>query len=134
MNFGNDGTVEFNSFTFNDQGTIQSVPGAAAARLYTEEQVIQRLIAHEIGHTLLNASEGDHCANPSCIMFGALSSVAGWGISGTDTAGKPIGFGPGSGKTACTHSLAKTYDLRPRVYNALNPRLLPPNTYNCPLP
>jgi hypothetical protein len=125
MNFGNNGTVEFNAFVFNDSGAIQTLPQAGAARPFTEDQVIERLIAHEIGHTLLNASEGDHCSNPNCIMYGALSSVAGWGISGTDTSGNPIGFGPGSGKTSCIHSPGKAYDLRPRVYNALNPKYLP---------
>ena len=112
MNFGNDLTVEFNPFVFDGSGTIQAPVPQQPAAPYTENQVIERVIAHEIGHTLLNASEGDHCSNPECIMYGSLSSATGWAMKD---------FGPGKGGSACTHSPGKVYDITPRVHNALNP-------------
>jgi hypothetical protein len=124
MNFDNDETVEFNAFVFDQNGRIlDPVPSPGLAEAYTKNQVIERVIAHEIGHTLLNASEGDHCANPDCIMYGSLSSVTGWEMKE---------FGAGSGKKGCSHLPGNVYDITPRVFNALNPQYLPPNQYPCP--
>jgi hypothetical protein len=123
MNFGNDLTVEFNPFVFAGQiagvspGTILTAPTGPATP-FTENQVIERVIAHEIGHTLLNASVGDHCSDPNCIMYGSLSSATGWAMGEFGIKG-------------CPHAPGKIYDVTPRVHNALNPQYLPPNPYPC---
>jgi hypothetical protein len=85
-----DKTVEFNQIGFDASGGVTFVgrPG----KRYKCADVLRRTIAHEMGHALLTADEGDHCENPSCLMYrytvdwelhdfggtGGYASGAGW--------------------------------------------------------
>jgi hypothetical protein len=113
MNKDKNDTVEVYSsggYVYDPNGTITTVSTTTPAP-FSFNQVLQRVIAHEIVHTLLNASGGDHCQEPTCLMYGAIVD---WRMND---------IGPATKR--CTHTPGKTYDIRPRVKNALNPTYVP---------
>ncbi len=81
MNLNNDDTVEFNPIILNSNGTITDVY-ATQGQDYSRDEVLKRTIVHEMGHALLGASIGVHCANPNCIMYG---SIVDWSLDGFGT-------------------------------------------------
>jgi hypothetical protein len=95
-----DDKVEFNAITFDSTSKKITYVGAFGPP-YDRDTVLRRTIVHEMGHALLSASEGDHCSDFECIMYG---SVADW---------KPWEFGPpaASGRS-CTHSPGYIKDIR----------------------
>jgi hypothetical protein len=62
-----DSTVEINGITYNVNMTIGSVTNSA--QHYDRDKVLRRVIAHEMGHALLNAALDDHCQNEQCVMY-----------------------------------------------------------------
>ena len=112
LNKSNDTTVEMYStggYSYDTAGTITAT-ATKTPTSYSFDKVLQRVIAHEIVHTLLNASVGDHCKDINCLMYGAIPN---WDM-------KDIG------PSTCTvHAPGKIYDIRPRVKNALNPTYVP---------
>ena len=70
-----DETVEFNPIVFMEDETIDAVSFSTDHFIWSE--VLRRTVVHEIGHALLDASQNDHCANPSCIMY---ESTVDWRI------------------------------------------------------
>jgi predicted Zn-dependent protease len=58
---------------------------------------MRRTMAHELGHTLMAASENDHCSEPQCIMYG---STADWEMRD---------FGAGN---SCVHKPGGAKDIR----------------------
>jgi hypothetical protein len=112
LNKSNDATIEIypaGGYCYDQNGTITATPTKAPA-VYTFEKVLQRVIAHEIVHTLLNASTGDHCTCTTCLMYGAILN---WNMAD---------IGP---KACGVHAPGKIYDIRPRVKNAINPAYVP---------
>ena len=77
-----DNTVEFNAISLKPDGEIEAfdIPVGVAENIdkdnttgkpYTTNQVIARIVVHEMGHALLSANGlADHCSNPWCIMSG----------------------------------------------------------------
>ena len=90
-----DETVEFNQIVFDSGKKITFV--GDRGQPYDRNAVMRRTIAHELGHTLMAASENDHCSEPQCIMYG---STADWEMRD---------FGPGS---SCVHSPGGAKDIR----------------------
>jgi tripartite motif-containing protein 71 len=98
-----DATVEFNEIVFDVDKNITFV--GATGTEYDRNAVMRRTIAHELGHTLMAASENDHCSEPQCIMY---NSTADWEMRD---------FGPGS---SCIHSPGGSKDIRSKgvVHNS----------------
>jgi hypothetical protein len=99
-----DGTVEFNQIVFDSSKEISFV--GTYGQPYDRETVLRRTIAHELGHTLLAASEDDHCSDSGCILYG---SVGDWEMRD---------FGPGD----CVHKPGGAKDIRARgvVHNSIH--------------
>jgi sugar lactone lactonase YvrE len=99
-----DNTVEFNEIVFSTDKKITFV--GAKGQEYDRDTVMRRTIAHELGHTLLAASENDHCSDSQCIMYG---SVVDWEMRD---------FGP----ARCVHSPGGSKDIRTRgvVHNSVH--------------
>ena len=94
-----DGTVEFNPITFNYDKTIKDVVVSPTG--YEKPEVLMRVIAHEMGHAILEGDQTlDHCTNPQCIMYG--NSVD-WDMHNFGTGGN------------CNHD---PDDIRKRIHNS----------------
>lgn len=100
-----DETVEFNEIKFDSKGTILWI--GKRGKSYTRQQVISRIVVHEMGHSLLGAVEEDHCRNPSCIMNRFTED---WDQK---SFGPPrIGIGKNYGLLGCKHGPGKSLDIR----------------------
>jgi hypothetical protein len=102
-----DRSVELNNSIVFDSNKKISYVGAIPGTGYEREMVYRRTIAHELGHSLLAASENDHCSNPDCIMYG---NVIDWKLSGFGETG------------ICTHSPGGSKDIRAKgvVHNRVH--------------
>jgi Leucine-rich repeat (LRR) protein len=99
-----DSTVEFNQIVFDSGKKIIFV--GDRGQPYDRDTVMRRTITHELGHTLLAASENDHCSDSECILYG---SVGDWEMRD---------FGPGD----CVHKPGGAKDIRARgvVHNSVH--------------
>ncbi|MEA3230920.1 MAG: hypothetical protein U9Q05_04085 [Thermodesulfobacteriota bacterium] len=79
-------TVEFTPYVFNKEGMITYAPsdivfddmvigaeldkntGIATVKPYRYNEVLRRIIVHEMGHALLRIDNRTHCGNSECIM------------------------------------------------------------------
>jgi hypothetical protein len=62
-----DETAEFNKIFFDDRGKITLI--GTTGKKYTRDEVLKRVIVHEMGHAILSGDIRDHCDNPTCIMY-----------------------------------------------------------------
>jgi hypothetical protein len=111
-------TVEFNPITFNiNNGQITEMDTAhIPAKGYTREDVLRRTTIHEIGHALLNASNDDHCENPQCIMYEAVTDWELHDFGSYDVSGAP----------KCFHVSGGAKDIRQRIHNTQHLPAPPP--------
>jgi hypothetical protein len=98
-----DRTAEFNDISFDGSGKITFIgkPG----KRYRLEEVLKRVIIHEMGHAILSADSQDHCDNPKCIMHRWTEN---W---------EPLDFGPAA--ISCQHTRGGSRDIRANgvIYN-----------------
>ena len=108
-----DQTVEFNIVNYvansasGNDFEIQSI--VPVTKKYTEKQVLQRTIVHEIGHALLGPSNGNwHCSNPNCIMFEFTLDWENRGFGNAQSVSNPCS----AGGCSCEHSQGNSQDIR----------------------
>lgn len=101
-----DDTVEFNTITFDYLKKITFVDNNSDKDEFYRPDILRRVIAHEMGHAILAASQFDHCADSQCILYG--NSVD-W---------KMHDFGPSS----CVHSPGGSKDIRANgiIHNSIH--------------
>jgi len=102
-----DQTVEFNKISYETSGKINSIE--SIGKKYSEDEVLQRIITHEIGHALLGSGlDNGHCSNPNCIMY---KYTLDWEMR---EFGKPdSSSNQSTGLTVeCEHSKGNSFDIR----------------------
>jgi hypothetical protein len=108
---GHDGSVEFNEIDFIDfmeedaghpRGMIE-VFGSRGTP-YARIKVLAKTTVHEMGHTLMNASNLDHCGVSGCIMAGFSTN---WDL-------EPFG------SSGCDHAAGGSLDVEGLVHNSVH--------------
>jgi hypothetical protein len=108
---GHDNSVEFNEIDFitfmekdasHPLGMIEVIGSRGTS--YAHIVVLSKTTVHEMGHTLMNASNSDHCGVSGCIMSGFSTN---WDL-------EPFG------SSGCDHAAGGDLDVEELIHNTVH--------------